>query len=184
VSDLSAERANVDVEGVDDGLDVFEVVLLESLELSNGTEQVNKLANTAAEEIELSEDFSFVEVELAGLGHALEALLSEVVLFDVGVLEFLAALKDNNQLVVGVLGLVPKATVLEGRGHFNFGVGEGTHLALAGKTELDVAEVDDVVLAVSDHLVGDLHEKRSHALSSVVVASDGVDHLDGVHEGG
>ena len=58
-----------------------------------------------------------------------------------------------------------------------------THLALASKTELDVAEVYNIVLAVGDHLVGDLDEKRSHTLSCVVVARNSVDHLDGVHEG-
>ena len=40
------------------------------------------------------------------------------------------------------------------------------------------AEVDDIILAVSDHLVSDLDEKSSHALIGVIITSDGVDHLD------
>ena len=32
-------------------------------------------------------------------------------------------------------------------------------------------------------MVGDLDEEASHAFSSVIVAGDGVDHLDGVHQG-
>lgn len=159
-------------------------MLLERLELPDGGEEVDKLANTSAEKLELAEDLSGVEIELAGLGHGLKALLGEHVGLDVAILEVLAGLENSNELVVGVLLLVPETAILESAGHFDLGVGEGAHLSLAGKTELDVAEVDDVVLAVSDHLVGDLDEKASHALGSVVVAGDGVDHLDGVHQGG
>jgi hypothetical protein len=42
--------------------------------------------------------------------------------------------------------------------------------------------VSDLHLAVDDHLVCDGAEKTSHALSRVVVASDGVDHFDGIHQ--
>ena len=38
------------------------------------------------------------------------------------------------------------------------------------------------VLAVRDHLVRDLGKEVGHALRRVVVAGDGVDHLDGVHQ--
>ena len=40
------------------------------------------------------------------------------------------------------------------------------------------------LLAVTNHLVGDLGEEVRHAILGVVVTSDGVDHLDGVHESG
>ena len=46
----------------------------------------------------------------------------------------------------------------------------------------DSLVIEDVVLAVVDHLVGDLHEESSHGVVGVVVTSDGVDHLDGVHQ--
>lgn len=45
------------------------------------------------------------------------------------------------------------------------------------------AEVDDIILAVGDHLVSDLDEKSSHTLIGVIITSDGVNHLDGVHQG-
>lgn len=42
----------------------------------------------------------------------------------------------------------------------------------------EAAEVDDVVFAVSNHLVGDLYEQTGHTLISVVVTCDCVDHLN------
>lgn len=47
---------------------------------------------------------------------------------------------------------------------------------------LQSAEVDDGEAAVLNHLVGDAGEQASHAVLSVVVASNSVDHLDGVHQ--
>ena len=47
---------------------------------------------------------------------------------------------------------------------------------------LESSEVEDVELAVGDHLVGDLSEESGHSLVSVVVSSDSVDHLDAVHQ--
>ena len=122
VIDLAAERVNVDVKSVDDWLDVLKIVLFKGLELSNCAKQINQLANTAAEEFELPKDISFAEVKLAGLGHTLEALLSEIVLLDVGILERLATLKNHDKLIVGVLGLVPEAAVLKSGRDFNLRV--------------------------------------------------------------
>lgn len=48
----------------------------------------------------------------------------------------------------------------------------------------DSSEVDDVELAVRDHLVGDLDEETSHTLGGVVVSGDRMDDLDLVHESG
>ena len=119
VIDLAPERVNVDVERVNDGLDFFKVVPFQGLELSYCAKQVNQLTNTAAKKVKLSEDISLAKVELAGFGHALEALLCEIVLFDVGILELLAALEDYDQLIVGVLGFVPEAVILESGGNFH-----------------------------------------------------------------
>jgi hypothetical protein len=47
-----------------------------------------------------------------------------------------------------------------------------------------IFEGEDVLLAVDNHLVGDLHEETSHPLVSVVVSGDSVDHLDTVHKYG
>lgn len=46
------------------------------------------------------------------------------------------------------------------------------------------SEVEDVVLAVVDHLLSDLDEETSHAIVCVIVPGNGVDHLNTVHEGG
>ena len=162
---------------------MLKVMLLKRLELSNCAKQVDELSDTAAEKIELAENLSRVKVKLTGLRHRLEALLCEVILLDVGFLEALAALKHDNQLVVRVLSLVPKAIVLKGGGDLNFGVGQGAHLTLAREAKLNVPEVDDVVLAVCNHLIGDFDEKASHALRRIVIARDGVNHLDRVHKG-
>ena len=51
------------------------------------------------------------------------------------------------------------------------------------QTELDLSEIQNIELAVHDHLVGDLNKKACHSFSGVVVASDRVNHLDGVHQG-
>ena len=50
--------------------------------------------------------------------------------------------------------------------------------SLCLQAKLNVSEVHDVELTVRDHLIGDLDEEASHALSSVIVAGDGVDHFD------
>jgi intracellular sulfur oxidation DsrE/DsrF family protein len=53
---------------------------------------------------------------------------------------------------------------------------------LLSVTVSDSNEVQNVVLAVRNHLVGDLDEKACHSLVSVVVSGDGVNHLDAVHQ--
>ena len=53
---LLLEHGNELVEVVEDWLDAFQVVLLKSSELLDGTEQLNELAHSSAEEIESSED--------------------------------------------------------------------------------------------------------------------------------
>ena len=176
--DLAAESVDVLVEGVHNRLDVLEIVLLKGLELADCAEELNELADTTAEQVELAEDLGGVEVELLGLRHGLKTLLGEHVLLDIGFLELLAALKDSNKLIMGVLCLVPEAGVLEGSRNLDLGVGEGAHEALRLAACLEDSEVHDVVLAVRDHLVGDLDEEASHAFSSVIVAGNGVNHLD------
>ena len=157
-------------------------MLLEGLELPDRAEEIDQLADTTAEQLELAENLGLVEIELASLGHGLKALLCELVLLDVGLLEVLAALKHSNKLVMRVEVLLPEAMVIEVDGDLLVRVGEGAHAVGDFLTTLDLHEVDDVELAVRDHLVGDLHKESGHALSGVVVASDGVDHLDRVHK--
>jgi len=153
-------------------------VLLEGLELLDGREKFLQLGDSAAEQVELAENLGGVEVELLGLGHVLEALLGEVVLVDVSSVEVEAGLQDFDQLISGVLVVIPQNGVVNGAGLLALGLLGSGELANWGLTVLNAAEVDDVEAAVSDHLVGDLDEKAGHTLVSVVVASDRVDHLD------
>jgi hypothetical protein len=111
--DLGTERVHIDVECIDNTLDVLKIVLLESLKLADGAEQIDQFPDTSAEKLEFAENLSLVEVKLTGLGHGLEALLGKDVLFDVGILKFLAALEDGDELIMGVLVLVPETIVLE-----------------------------------------------------------------------
>ena len=124
-----------------------------------------------------------VEVKLLALGELLEAGLGELVLLDVGIVEVNARLQDNDEFIWRVVVVVPEARVVD-RGGLLAGLGGSAEGANSGEAEAQATEVDDVELAVVDHLVGDLHEQAGHSLVSVIVASNGVDHLDGVHEGG
>lgn len=161
------------VELLENRFNVLKVVLLESLELLDGTEQVNELLNTAAEEFELAEDLVRGEVKLLGLRNVLETLSSEVVLSHIGFMKLKAAVEDSDELSTRVLLTIPKGIISELL----------TLLELDWKTSLNLFEVQDVLLAVVDHLVGDLDEKTSHSFISVIVSSDGVNHLDTVHQG-
>jgi len=149
-------------------------VLFQSLELLNGAEKLNQLGDTAFEKVKAAEDLGRREIELLRLGHMLESLLGELVLTHVGLMESKALAEDHNQLFVRDEVLVPEDAVVESR----------ATLLLASLHSLDLLESKDVHLTVGDHLVSDLDEEAGHAFVSVVVASDGVDHLDGIHEDG
>jgi hypothetical protein len=53
---LSLELLDTFVELTHDWFNIFKVVLLKGLELLNGSEKINELGNSSAEEVELSED--------------------------------------------------------------------------------------------------------------------------------
>lgn len=81
-----------------------------------------------------------------------------------------AGLKDWDEFFWWVLVVIPKLDV-------------GWLLVLLDwNSELLISEFENVLFAVSDHCVGDLDEKTGHSLVSVVVSSNGVDHLDGIHQ--
>lgn len=78
--------------------------------------------------------------------------------------------------------MVPKQSVIDRSGFLvrrDVGTGE---LAEGSLSESESSEVDDVVLAVGNHLVGNLDEKSGHSFVGVVVTSDGVDHFNRVHK--
>ena len=43
-------------------------------------------------------------------------------------------------------------------------------------------EENDIVLAVVDHLIGNLAEQFCHAVIGIVITSNSVDHLDAIHQ--
>jgi len=49
-------------------------------------------------------------------------------------------------------------------------------------TFADFQEENDIVLAIIDHLVGDLTEQLSHTIVGIVITSNCVDHLDAIHQ--
>jgi hypothetical protein len=181
---LGLEGLHVVAEFLDDGGDVLEVVLLKSLELLDGGEELLELCDTAAEKVESTEDLGGVEVELLRLGNVLKTLLGEFVLLHVRLMEVQALLEHLNEIIWGVLFVVPQDGVVDGGSLLASSLLGGSELTNWGETLLDAAEVDDVETAVRNHLVGDSNEKTSHALVGVVVASDGVDHLNRVHKCG
>jgi hypothetical protein len=111
---LRLELLDVSSEDIKDGLDVLKVVLLEGLELLDSAEQVNELGDTSAEKVEASKDLSRREVELFGLGHVFEALLGELVLGQVSLVETEALLHYFDKLVMGDQVLFPKDGVVHG----------------------------------------------------------------------
>ena len=166
---LSLEERFIFIELLEDWVDSFEVVVLESLELLDSSKQVNQLGDSSAEEIELSEDLVWGELKLLALRHVHESLLGELVLLQVSSVEIDARLKHWNKLFWRVEFVIPKDVIT-------------LWALLLAVTVSDSDEVQNVVLAVVDHLVRDLHEETGHSLVGVVVSGDGVDHLDTVHQ--
>jgi len=154
------------VEGVKNWLDSFKIVLLQGLELVDGGEKLNELVDSPAEELELSEDSVWRELKLLTLWHVHKSLLGELILLDVSLLKINAALENWNELVWWELLIIPKDIIRE---HGSL---------LDWLTSCQLPEVEDVELALGDHLIGDLDKETCHSLVGVVVSSDGVDHLD------
>ena len=109
---LSLEERFIFIELLEDWVDSFEVVVLESLELLDSSKQVNQLGDSSAEEIELSEDLVWGELKLLALRHVHESLLGELVLLEVSLVELDAALKDFDELLWWIQVVVPENVVV------------------------------------------------------------------------
>jgi hypothetical protein len=169
---LLLESAHIALELIDDAANVLKVVLLEGTELLDSAKELNELRNSAAEEVKLAEDLVGRELELLSFGHVHQTLLGDLVLLLVSLVELEARLEDWYELLRGILVMLPEDIVVDD-------LFAGSHGALS-----DSLEVENVVLAVVDHLLSDLHKESSHAVVGVVVSSNGVDHLDAVHQSG
>jgi hypothetical protein len=151
-------------------LNVLQVVLLESSELLNGLEQLDKLAHSSAEEIKSSKDLVWREIELFTFWHVHESFLGELILLKVSFVKLNAAVEYFNKLIWWILFVIPKNVIVI------------ECFSLDDLAELNLSEVKNVILAVSNHLVGDFSEKTGHSIVGVVVSGDGMDHLDTVHQ--
>jgi len=100
--------------------------------------------------------------------HIHETFLGELILLEVGLVELDAALKHLDELIWWVGFVIPKDIIVQ--------------CLLGSLASSDSSEVENVVLAVVDHLIGNFHEEACHSLIGVVVSGNGVDHLDTVHE--
>jgi len=167
---LLLEHLNKLVEVIENWLDAFQVVFLKSSELLDGSEQLNKLADSSAEEIKSTEDLIWREVELLSFWHVHESLFGELVLLEISLIKLNAALENFNELLTWVFIVIPKDIIAL------------WCTFLSSFTHLDSSEVKDGELAVGDHLVGNLSEETGHSLICVVISSDSVDHLDTVHQ--
>ena len=81
-----------------------------------------------------------------------------------------AALEDRNELIGRVIFVAPQNLVTD------------DSLASLLSAFSNSSEVENVVLAVVDHLLSDLDEETSHTIVSVIVPGNGVNHLNTVHE--
>ena len=102
--------------------------------------------------------------------HLHESLFGELILLNVGLVKLNAALENLNKLLAWIIIMVPKDIIVLWSSF------------LTSSTKLDSSEVKNVELAVGDHLVGDFSKESCHSLVSVIISSDGVDHLDTVHQ--
>lgn len=128
---------------------------LQGVELHNGREDVDQLGHSSAKQVKLSENGSHTEIKVLALQQIGDLVTNQVILLLIGVVQTDAVLELLNQLS-GVL--VPDL------------VGVSSFL--------------DSGLAVIDHLISDLDEQVGHLVSGVVVSGNGVNHLDGAHQGG
>ena len=169
---------NTSVEDTQDGVNALKIVLFEGLELFLSLEESNELLESSLEEVEAAKDLLGIEVELSSLRHAFKTLLGELILRKVSLMELQALVKDSDQFVSGYNVLIPKDAIITSLRCGLLGLGGGR---FSSRT---LFEIQNVVLAVGDHLVGDLHEETGHTFVSVVVSGDSVDHLNGVHQNG
>lgn len=124
----------------------------EGLELLDRVEDIDQFEDSSAEEVEFSENLGFGEVEGLSFGHVDYFLLGFFVAVLVLLVELDAAGEDFNELG-----------------------------GVASPDVVALLSIEDSLLTVCDHLVGDLHEKTSHLVGGVEESSDGVNHLDCVH---
>ena len=136
---------------------VFKIVLSKGLELLYSGEYFYEFGDSSAEKIKLSEDLCFCEIKrsvaTASL-HVCDFIFGLLVAIFVSLVESNATFQDRDEL---------------GR--------------LSIPDVIGLLAIEDSVLAIGDHLVGDFHKETSHFVSRVVESGNGVYHLNSIHEG-
>lgn len=131
----------------------FQVVLSQRLELLDGVEDINQLEHSSAEKVKLSEDLSLGEVEGLAFGHVDHFFLGLLVAVFVLLVQLDATGEDFDQLS-----------------------------RVSTPNVVALFSIQDSLLAVGDHLIGNLHEQTGHLVRGVKESSNGVDHLNCVHQ--
>jgi hypothetical protein len=128
-------------------------VLVKSLELLNSAEKLNELGDSSAEQIEFTENLVRTEFELFTFGHVHKPFLGDLILLLVSKVKVKATLENRDKFFRRELFMVPQDVII--RDDFPDG-----SIRLVKFSHLLV--VEDVELAVVDHLVSDLNEEASH----------------------
>jgi len=125
------------------------------LKLLNSVEDVDQLQNSSAEQVKLPENLSLREIKSLAFRHIDDFLFGLFVTILVLLVQFDAGAQNINQLC-----------------------------GIAAPNIVAFLAVQDPLLAVGDHLIGDLHEQTRHFIRGVEEPGDRVDHLDRVHQRG
>ena len=154
-------------------------MLLQSIKLLLSLEDLNQLEDSPFEDIKLPEDLRLTEVKVTTPGKGLDLLLDLSVLLLILLVELDAVVEHLYQLV--------RVTVPDRhlQGFLVVGVivfGVFFFVAVEDLFLLWKASFEDIVFAISDHLVSDLLEQVGHSSSPRVVSGDRMDHFNRIHQ--
>jgi hypothetical protein len=154
-------------------------VLLQSIELLFGLENLDEFEDSSLEDIEFPENLSFGEIEVGTSWESLDLLFNFSVLFLIFLVQLNTVMKHLNKLIrISLPNKLLQLFVIIRSGILRFifffiriiiilFFGHGTS--------------QNIVLAVRNHLVSNFAEQVSHGRGTRIIPSDGVDHLNSVH---
>mmetsp|Transcript_60780 Transcript_60780/g.98402 ORF Transcript_60780/g.98402 Transcript_60780/m.98402 type:complete len:237 (-) Transcript_60780:109-819(-) len=130
-------------------------MLRQGSELMDRLKHIDELGDSTTKKVEATKNERLAEIELLALGQSQEGLLRGPVLLLIGIVQLDAGVEIFNQMQRVFLPQLVRLFTLK-----------------------------DTLLAVCDHLIGDLGKEVGHSLGGIIVPCDGVDHLHGVHQCG
>jgi len=173
------------VEFVDQLVDAFQVVLLESFKLLFGFENFNELENPPFEDIKFPEDLGLREIEVGTSRKRLNFFFNFSIFFLIFLVEFDAVVEHQNEFLGFTfpnfgLKLFFILFVIFGVFFFLFRfMNHSSTTNLFGDTDLK-----NIFFTVSDHLVGNFLEQVGHGSCTRIVTGNSMNHLDGIHQSG